>query len=65
MDIGGWKFAIEDGYIQGNPRTKSMTFIKCLSNHYSVPDNIEMLIAVAYSLRYERLKNLKFSIENT
>ena len=26
---------------------------------------IEMLIDVAYSLRYERLKNLEFSIENT
>jgi len=24
-----------------------------------------MLIAVAYSLRYERLKNLEFSIKNT
>ena len=37
------------------------------STAISVPDTdtSEMLIDVAYSLRYERLKNLEFSIENT
>ena len=35
------------------------------SNHYFSTWYIEMLIAVAYSLRYERLKNLEFSIKNT
>ena len=35
------------------------------SNHYFSTWYIEMLIAVAYSLRYEKLKNLEFSIKNT
>ena len=35
------------------------------ANHYFSTWYIEMLIAVAYSLRYERLKNLEFSIKNT
>ena len=34
-------------------------------NRYFSTWYIEMLIAVAYSLRYERLKNLEFSIKNT
>ena len=34
-------------------------------NHHFSTWYIEMLIAVAYSLRYERLKNLEFSIKTT
>ena len=44
-------------------KRKSMTFYFVYSlTTISVPDTSKMLIAVAYSLRYERLKNLEFSI---
>ena len=58
--------AIEGWVYTRSVKRKSMTFyFVYLKNAISVSTRyIKMLIAMAYSLRYKRLKNLEFSIKN-